>query len=445
MIYFLLALTPILLIVFLLLFLKKPLTIAAPITFFYTLLISIFIWKQNYDYIFGSLTKGTLVAIDISIIIFGAILFLEFLKQTKILDSIEKHLNKISPDKRIQTILLVWFFGSFIEGTAGFGTPIAIIAPLLVGIGFPAIKAVVLALIGNSTAVAFGAVGTPIRIGLTGLDISNVVFYTAGINLIAGIIVPMLLLFVLVKPMKKSNKDIIEAIPFAIWAGLCFTIPYFLASFLGQEFPSLLGPLIGLAIIILTIKKGFLVPKNIWTFKSSKKKYAKMSLTHSFLPYLILILLLIIGKFVLPSFPFTIINGIDHSINFFNPGLIFILTVIISMLFYKFFSHDFSKISKYSFKVLVKPFIAILFIVSFVQIMIHSGVNSSGLPSIISILAQSISNPFLPIISPFVGIFGAFITGSATVSTILFGGFQASSAISLGYNVGIILALHSIV
>lgn len=441
MIYAVLALTPIILVILLLLYFKRPLYITAPIAFLYTLLITLFIWKQTTLAAIGAIGKALFVAIDISLIIFGAIFFLEFLKETGIIHSLERYFGAISQDKRIQVILLVWFFGSFIEGTAGFGTPAAIVAPLLVGIGFPAVLAVVLALIGNSTAVVFGAVGTPIRVGLAGLDITNVASYAAGINLVAGILVPIMLVFVMVKYLKKPFSDFYEMLPFAIWAGVCFTVPYFLASFLGQEFPSLIGPFVGLLILALTTRAGFLVPKNIWSFKRAKK-YVHFSAWYSFFPYILLVVLLLLGKYVLPSFVVPLTGGISHSINLFNPGLLFLATIFISAILFKISRHALAHLASIAGKILLKPFIAILGVVAFVQLMIHSGTNTSGIPGMISSLAQFITHPSLPFVAPFIGIFGAFISGSATVSTLLFGNFQATAALSIGVSVGVILALQ---
>jgi lactate permease len=273
----LLALSPILLILILILFFRKSLAFASPVTYIFTVFISLLVWKIEINYLFASTLKGVLVAIDILLIIFGALFFLEFLKKTKLIDSIDHYISSISPDRRIQAILLIWFFGSFIEGTAGFGTPAAIVAPLLVGLGFPAITAVAIALIGNSTAVTFGAVGTPIRIGfanlvgMQGIDFKEIAIYIGTINLFAGIIVPVMILSVIVLTSKHYKNDkikgIYEMVPYSVFAGLCFTIPYFLLTFLGQEFPSLVGALIGMAIIIPTTKLGFLVPKQTLEFR----------------------------------------------------------------------------------------------------------------------------------------------------------------------------------
>lgn len=446
MINLLLSLSPIILILILLLVFRRTILFSAPITFIATAILAYIHWGLMPKFIYAASLKGLLVAIDVCIIIFGAIFFLDFLKSTGIIQTIESHLGKVSHDKRIQGIILAWFLCSFIEGTAGFGTPAAIVAPLLVGIGFPAVTAVVISLIADSTAVAFGAVGTPIRIGLEGLASSSVPFYVALINLIVGLIVPIIILIVIVKASKTKQKGAIkEMIPFSIWAGLVLLIPYFLSSYLGQEFPSLIGPLVGLAIIIWTTKKGFLVPKNVWAFE--ERKIPKKSETNNFkvyFPYVLLVLLLVVGKYVLPKITYSIVDPISHSINTYNPGLLFIITILIITLIYKYDFKYVKNASSDAFKILIKPFIAILFITAFVQIMNYSNpaLNTSGLESMVNIIANSLQTQILPFLAPFIGGFGAFIAGSATVSTLLFGSFQSQAATNLGMNTQIILALQ---
>lgn len=441
-----LAATPILLVILLLFLLKKPLSFAAPITFAYTLILALAYWKLQPIIVLASTVKGILVAIDIIIIIFGALVFLEFLKRTGLLESIEYYLSRISPDKRIQMIILAWFLGSFIEGTAGFGTPAAIIAPLLVGLGFPAITSVAVALIANSTAVAFGAVGTPIRIGFEGLEVAGVAEQAGFINLFAGAFIPLMLLIVLVMGVEKRfSKSITEAIPFALWAGFCLTVPYYFFTFIGQEFPSLLGPLAGLGIIMITTKIGLFVPKNKWEFKDSKKALdvtEKKPLVKVFLPYILLVSFLLIGKFTLKAYPFSINGPITHSLNPYNPGLAFMLAIAIYALLYK---TDFKVIlgsAKHTVSILLVPFTVILFITGFVQLMMNSMYNDSGLDSMINILAGLIEVKALPFIAPFIGGFGSFIAGSATVSNILFGQFQATAATNMGLSITSILALQ---
>src|SRR5690554_7519908 len=115
--------------------------------------------------------QGLVVTAGILWIIFGAILLLNTLKHSGGIQAIRAGFMTISPDRRVQAIIIAWLFGCFIEGASGFGTPAAIVAPLLVAIGFPAMAAVMLGMLVQSTPVSFGAVGTPIIIGITsGLD-----------------------------------------------------------------------------------------------------------------------------------------------------------------------------------------------------------------------------------------------------------------------------------
>lgn len=439
-----LAFSPILLIVILLLVFRKPLLMAAPVTFLYTLILALAKWDVVMVYAKASIFRGFLVAVDITFIIFGAIFFLEFLKRTKIIDSIEAHLSSVSPDRRIQAIILCWFLVSFIEGTAGFGTPAAIVAPLLVALGFPAVTAVALALIGDSASVIFGAVGTPIRVGFAGLDVMGVAFYAGLITLFIGVLVPIMILWVLVKSRKDSNKgDFKEVLPFAVYAGFAMTVPFFLLTYVGQEFPSLVAPLIGLLIVVYTTKKGFLVPKNVMRFgKSTVHNSKKSGLLKSFFPYALLVVLLIIGKFVLKSYPVKLLGVVNHSINFYNPGFFFILTIVLVTIFFRHKIVDVFSSASDAVKVLIKPLTVIFFITAFVQIMVHSGNNWSGFQGMIAIIAEAANTRALPFVAPFIGVFGAFIAGSATVSNLLFGQFQASSASILGFDVAIILSLQ---
>src|SRR3989344_413719 len=144
-----------------------------PLVWFVTALISLLIWKLNIKLISASFIKGTFLTLEIMLIIFGAVWLLTILQEKKRMHYIQEFLSSISPDARIQAIIIAWLFGSLIEGVAGFGTPAAIVAPLLVSLGFTPLLSVVLALISNSTAVSFGAAGTPILLGLGSLNIEK--------------------------------------------------------------------------------------------------------------------------------------------------------------------------------------------------------------------------------------------------------------------------------
>ena len=167
----LLAFTPILLAGILLIGLRWPARRAMPVVFLVTAFIGYAGWDMSLNRILASSVQGLVITIGLLWIIFGAILLLNTLKHSGGIAAIRAGFTNISPDRRVQAIIIVWLFGCFIEGASGFGTPAAIAAPLLVAVGFPAMAAVMLGMMVQSTPVSFGAVGTPIVVGVTtGLD-----------------------------------------------------------------------------------------------------------------------------------------------------------------------------------------------------------------------------------------------------------------------------------
>src|SRR5680860_1344557 len=164
----LLAFVPILSAAILLVGFRMPAKKAMPISFLVTIAIAFMVWDIPIVDILASSIQGLFITFDILYIIFGAIVLLNLLKYSKALKTIREGFTSITPDRRIQVVIIAWLFGSFIEGAAGFGTPAAIVAPLLVAMGFPAMAAVMLGMMVQSTPVTFGAVGTPILIGVRG-------------------------------------------------------------------------------------------------------------------------------------------------------------------------------------------------------------------------------------------------------------------------------------
>lgn len=176
----LVALTPIIAVLLFLVVLRMPAVKAMPISLLATALLAVLYWKVPVIQVLAASLEGIIIGISILYIVFGAILLLNTLKLSGAIDTIRNSFLGITADRRVQLIIIAWLFGAFIEGAAGFGTPAAIAAPLLVALGFPPLAAVVLALIADSSPVSFGAVGTPIIVGVNqglqeGSEISPVV------------------------------------------------------------------------------------------------------------------------------------------------------------------------------------------------------------------------------------------------------------------------------
>ena len=166
-----LSLLPIISVAIFLVMLRWPASRAMPIAYVVAAALALFVWQLPIPKILAASVNGLIIAGTLIYIIFGAILLLNTLQQSGAMNTIRQGFSDITPDRRIQVIIIAWLFGTFIEGSAGFGTPAAVAVPLMVGLGFPAMAAVVAGMIIQSTPVSFGAMGTPILVGVnTGLS-----------------------------------------------------------------------------------------------------------------------------------------------------------------------------------------------------------------------------------------------------------------------------------
>ena len=165
-----LSILPIASVAVFLVWLRWPAARAMPIAYLVCALLALFVWQVPPAVIAAASVNGLVVAASLIFIIFGAIALLNSLQESGGLYAIRNGFTDISADRRVQVIIIAWLFGAFIEGAAGFGTPAAVAVPLLVGLGFPALAAVMSGMIIQSTPVSFGAAGTPILVGVnTGL------------------------------------------------------------------------------------------------------------------------------------------------------------------------------------------------------------------------------------------------------------------------------------
>jgi len=434
-----LAASPFILFLILLLWRKTPLIWVSFIALILVITLAAVYWQVYPVYIFGSLAKGFFVALDIFLIIFGAIFFLEIMRETKIIENIGYHLESISKDIRVQVILLAWLFENLLEGTAGFGTPAAVVAPLLVGLGISPINAVIIALIGNSAAGVFGAAGTPIKVGFGALAGDSLPLTAAIINSI-GILVPVFMLWFLIKNKENGKREFVEALPFAVWAGVAFAIPSIFTVFIGQEFPSILGAVIALFLVLITTKLGIFIPKREKELTDTPRP-ARLPLTKVLFPYSLLIVILVGGKFILGTSGISIPIIIKHSFTYFNPGFAFFVAGVVCLWSFKKDINLFAYSAKLAFKRSLTPFLVIIFMSSIAQIMVNSVNNAADLPSMVDLLAVHVRNILLPLWAPIIGAFGSFLTGSVTISNLMFGNFLVAAAKDLGFNTDNILAL----
>lgn len=491
---FFLALVPIAVILVLLSVFNISSKKVMPIGWVVALLIAAFAWKMPILDLSAWTIVGAFKGLEIVITIFGAILLLNTMKYSGGMTVISNGFNSITKDRRLQAILIPWLFGAFIESTAGFGTPAALAGPLLVGLGFPPLAAAMVSLICNSTPVPFGGVGLPTLTAITTVN-ENVVNagydpevwrfvstrWVAIIQGIGGIFVPLIAVMLLTKIFgkEKSFKPALEALPFLIFGGLAFSVPYILlGTFVGPEFPSLLGSLIGLVLVIGAIKIGFLVPKNVWTFAgeeeweddwksgdviqqipgSALKRAEDISLIRAWVPYLIILSILLITRIkslgvgaivqkVQIGFQNALgVEGASYSFKLlWLPGTIFTLISLLTILIHKMDGDAVSNAWKNTMKQITGPFIAMIFGVAVVQVMLCTARNPIGIDGMMTTMARTLSNiagPAYPIVASVIGNFGAFISGSNTQSNMLFGSMQFEAAQMLGMAPTLIFALQ---
>lgn len=484
-----LALLPIIVVAIFLVGLKWPASKAMPLSYIVAVLLALFVWDVTFPQVAAATVHGLIVAVTLLFIIFGAILLLNTLQESGALHTIRRGFTDISPDRRIQVIIIAWLFGSFIEGSAGFGTPAAVAVPLMVGLGFPAMAAVVAGMIIQSTPVSFGAVGTPMLVGvatgiepLSQLDISSFVFSTATkvatLHVIAGLLVPLFLVGIMTRFFGK-NKSFSEGLKvwkFALFAALAMTIPYILVAYLlGPEFPALLGGLIGLAIVIPAAQKGFLTPKGediwdfeekehwdpIWTGRLELKNndiYAgKISMWRAWAPYVLIAVFLLITRLTpvgdwLKSAKIVVPNIFGTSITssweiLYSPGFIFIVVAVLTYFMHGMKPSDFGKAVKTSWKTIIAASTALVFTVPMVQVFINTAGGAAGYPEMPIALAEGVANlagSVYPVFATFVGGIGAFVAGSNTVSNMMFSYFQYGVGERIGADPSWIVALQAV-
>lgn len=420
----------------------------------------------------NSIAAALSVATPISIVA-GAILLNRVLAISGAEAVISRWLESISTNVIAQLMIIGWAFAFMLEGASGFGTPAAIAAPILVGLGFPPLKVAMLALVMNSVPVSFGAVGTPIWFGfdilpLDSNDLLEISSQTALINLVAALVVPVMALrFVVGWIVIRSN------IIYIFLSILACTLPYYLLANVNYEFPSLIGGAIGLivSIVLAKYKVGLSIPVHE---TSTPENVSSSQLIQALLPLVLLIVILILTRIgqlgikgllndatiwfgfaigesyfsVSQSLILSLENIMQTSVNWsyktlYVPALIpFLLVVLISIPLLKMSRAQVREAFSDTGCRLLLPLVSLVGALIMVNFMMLGGKESP-----IFIIANAFSNVTgnsWSIFAAFLGALGSFFSGSATVSNLTFGGIQYSIAEQVGLSVTTVLALQSV-
>lgn len=479
-----LAFIPILLTLVLMMVFNWPAKRCLLISWLLACIFAFFAFDIDIKALFASSLFGMLSSTDVLIIILGAILLMNTLKASGATASINKGFMNICPDKRVQACIIGFSFCSFIEAAAGFGTPAALAGPLMVSLGFPPMAAAMIALVFDSTAVSFGAVGTPVTSALNALGLVNDAnfvkqfsLFTALPHAIVSVFLPLIVLMMTTRFFSKSKsvRPALEAAPFAIFTGLSFAVPMVLVSlFIGYEFASLIGSLVSIALTVVAAKSGFLVPKKTWNFGNpdewdeewlatsevSKVEESKMSLIKAWIPYLLVAIILVITRipalgikdFLSNTFPFVIkienllgFENLDWSLKWaYLPGTFFVIVAIITNFIHKMDKEKIKKSWKDTLKQLSGAALALLFGLALVEVLKFK--NNEGVSMMVEMAnaLSKVGKNLYVLISPFIGVLGAFVSGSATVSMNLFSNLQYDTALVLELPVVFIMSMQCV-
>ena len=498
----LLSFLPILAVGVLLVGFRLPASRAMPVSYLVAAGLALFVWQVPGVQVAAASIKGLSLTLRLLFIIFGAILLLNTLKHSGALAVIRNGFTNISADRRVQVIIIAWLFGAFIEGAAGFGTPAAVTVPLMVGLGFPAMAAVVAGMIIQSTPVSFGAVGTPILVGVNkGLAgdesvqtavremgfgqwdgfLAFVGFKVALVHAIVGTLIPLLLVVFMTRffGKNKSAREGLAVAPFALFASVALTVPYVLvARFLGPEFPSLLGALIGLAIVVPVARRGWLVPKGEpWEFPPRAEWEAgwmggveidlklgqageppKIGVFAAWLPYLLLAGLLVLTR--LEALPLKAwLRSIQFKWDVFGtgifvdetplyvPGTVFIVVSLIAVALHRMNGSGVGAAWGESLKTTAKASVALVFTVPMVQVFLNTDGGLAGYEKMPIALANGVAalaGGAYPLLAPALGGFGAFVAGSNTISNMMFSLFQFDVGVKIGVDPTWMVALQAV-
>lgn len=465
----LLASLPIVVVFYLLAIRRTPGQIAGIASLITSFLVAVLVYKMPL----GTAIMTSLMGIAYGIfpifwIVLTAIFIYNMTVETGKFDIIKNSIAAITDDRRLQALLIAFAFGAFLEGAAGFGTPVAISAGMLVGLGFNPLYAAGLCLIANTAPVAFGGIGIPIIVAgqVTGLDTMKISQMVGRQLPFLSVIIPIWLVVLM-----SGWRATMEVLPACLVAGISFAVvQFFSANYLGPELPDILSSLVTIFSLAVFLKAW--KPVSVWRFPNERNKdvasakaptYSTSALLQAWSPFIILTIMVILWGIA----PIKALLDLP-TLSVYVPGLhkvviqvapiaktptamaaaykfnwlsaagtsLFIASILSAMVLGIGMNQFFSILGK-TFKQLTKPLITIPSVLGLAYIMNYSGMSSTlGL-----FLAGT--GTFFPFFSAWLGWLGVFLTGSDTSANALFGNLQSVTAQQVGVDPILTVAANS--
>ena len=436
---------------------------ASLLTTLVALLVAVLIYGMPIKLAALSTLHGALYGLfPICWIIIGAVFLYNITVASGQFEVIKNFMASITPDRRLQALLIAFSFGAFLEGAAGMGAPVAITAAMLVGLGFNPLYAAGICLVANTAPVAFGAVGTPILVASQVSDIPDM-----AISQLVGRTLPVLSVLVplyLVTLMAGFRKSL-EVLPAIIVSGVSFAFFQWLtANYLGPMLPDVIAGLASILCLMLLLR--YWKPKTVWRFQEeppqtleTKLRYSSGQILRAWTPFLIMTLMVIawglepvkaalnsIGhvKFMVPGLENLakadgsplVIKPVEFNY-LSNPGSALLLAALISL---PLIGMRYSEGAKVYLTTLVQLKFSIVTIASVVGFAFLANYSGMSITMAVSMASTGVLFPFF---SPVLGWLGVFLTGSDTSANALFCKLQYTSADTIGIDPLITVAANA--
>lgn len=450
-----------------------PAILALPVAALAAWLLRLAWFATPPDQVHAAVVSGVLTVSTPIAIVWGAVLLFTVLDRCGALAAIRAWLDALSPHPVAQAMLVAWAFSFLIEGASGFGTPAALAAPILVGCGFAVLPAVACCLILNSVPVVFGAVGTPIWFGLGKVGLEAEELHTVGIKaaLIAGaaafVLVPLAMRLLIDRATLRGSLG------FVLLSILSCVVPYVLMALVGVEFPTLVGGACGLAVTAWTARSGI----GLGPVAGAPARPAAPVVGvpwRALAPLLGIVLLLVVTR--VPAFglrgwlvddaavwswrlgtlgEFGISRSFSLSLRdllgsdadwthrtLYVPSLLpFVPMALLAAALFGFGARATWGATRDATVSLARPALALVAALALVELL-KVGEASSSVSLIGSGLAHAAGAVWVGV-APVLGVLGAFVAGSATISNLTFGAVQAAAAERLQLEPTRILALQA--
>lgn len=436
----------------------------------YGLLLSYF--RTSPLLVHAAVVEGLLTALTPVLIVWGAILLFKTMEHSGAMDTVRRSLNHITTNPVAQLIIVGWSFSFLIEGVSGFGTPAALAAPLLVGLGFSPLPVAVLCLMMNSVPVSFGAVGMPTWFGLGNLpwqpgELQTLGFKTALIHSAAALVIPLLALRVIL-PMQQIRANLLY-IALVIATTL---VAYIGVAAISIEFPSIAGGIAALGSSIFLARRGIgLSPSEA---PAASAPIPMATLVKATFPLWATVVILLVTRlefigiknWLLAKTPFLSLplgslgelrlspslvvqwqQLLGTEINWSHPVLYvpsvipFFLVAVLSFFLFQMPRAAAGTAWRQSAQQIIKPLGAFLGALVLVKLLMVGGEHSCA--ATLGRGLASVAGGFWPMAAVYLGALGSFFSGSNTVSNLTFGGIQYATALQLGLNPTTILSLQS--